>query len=154
MSSLFTRAVNATVTRLTPLWRRIDTGAVHNGCSQQLRSTKEIDMYTTKLASALGAAGLTVLVLAGPAAATPDTGAARNDIGQGPTVDVRRMLNDIDTPLPAADPAAGSESGPSVVQVDDGGLEFLQIGLGALAGAAFTAAGITALRRRQVPRPA
>jgi hypothetical protein len=117
--------------------------------------TKEIDMYhhTTRLASALGTAGLTVLVLAGPAAATPDTGAARNDIGQGPTVDVRRMLNDIDTPLPAADPAAGSESGPTVVQVDDG-LEVLQIGLGALAGAAFTAAAVAALRRRQVPRPA
>ena len=110
--------------------------------------------HSTKLTSALAAAGLTALVLAGAPAAATDTGAARNDIGQGPTVDVRRLLNDIDTPLPAADPAPVSGSGPTLVRVDDNAVEVAQVALGALAGAALTAAGITAVRRRQTPRPA
>jgi hypothetical protein len=125
--------------------------------------------HSNKLASAVGAAGLTVLVLAGPSAAATDTGAARNDIGatqptdtgagrndigQGPVVDVRRMLNDIDTPLPASPAEPQPMSDPTVIRVDDDAIEVLQVGLGVLAGAAFTAAGVAAMRRRHAPHPA
>jgi hypothetical protein len=129
--------------------------------------------HSSKLASAVGAAGLTVLALAGPSAAAidpdtgtgaarndigatrpTDTGASRNDIGQGPAVDVRRMLNDIDTPLPASPAEPQPMSDPTVIRVDDDAIEVLQVGLGVLAGAAFTATGVAAMRRRQAPHPA
>jgi hypothetical protein len=66
------------------------------------------------------------------------------------------LRNDIDTPLSPSAATPAPVDPPSIVVVDDG-LEYVQIGLGALAGAAFTAAGIAALgsRRRQgAPRPA
>jgi hypothetical protein len=163
--------MNTPVTRLTPLWRPVDTGAVGNGCSQPPRCTKEIDMYqhSSKLASAVAAAGLTVLATAGPSAAATDTGAARNDIGttqptdagaarndigQGPAVDVGRVLNDVDTPLPASPAEPRPVSDQSVIRVDDNAIEVLQVGLGVLAGAAVTAAGVAAMRRRHAPHPA
>lgn len=112
-------------------------------------------LSSTQVAAALTIGAFAALAVAGPALADTDQGAARNDTGQAPATDIRQLLNDIDTPLPPAKDVGPAAELPTVLNVD-GGLEVLQIGFGALAGAAFTAAGVAVVsrRRHQLPDPA
>jgi hypothetical protein len=110
-----------------------------------------------RTAAAVAIAAVGGLAAVPAAAADPvDVGAAKHGNVEAPAVDAGRLRNDIDTPLSPSAATPAPVDPPSIVVVDDG-LEYVQIGLGALAGAAFTAAGIAALgsRRRQgAPRPA
>jgi hypothetical protein len=127
-------------------------------------SMKEIDMFQfstlrrTPVAIAVGA--VAVLSLASPAAASDrvDIGAAKHggvQVSQvSPPVDTGRARDDIDTPLPP--PVGIADTGPDIVFVNDDALEYAQIAIAALAGAALTAAGLGSLtaRRRHASRPA
>jgi hypothetical protein len=108
---------------------------------------------TTRLAGALGAGAVVALGTAVPAAAYVDPAQ--------PTVDVGRALRQIDQPR-------GTRHEPlllrrphittHVVEIDDGSVELLQIGLGALGGAALVAGAVAAVgihhRHHHAARPA
>lgn len=119
----------------------------------------------TRLGSALAASAVGALLVAAPAAGavdgpgggappTVDVGKLLNSVDGGtdaggaappPTVDVGKLLNSVDTPpAPAEQPATGIRT----VYIDDG-LEAVQIALGVIAGAAFTAAGVAAVSMRR-----
>jgi len=120
----------------------------------------------TRAASALVAGGLAALALAlAPSASADgsgtgvDPGAARNDIGSEPTVDVRRLLNDIDDPAIA--PRREPVTPPQGVAPADTGLTsddsnpYVGLAIGALAGLAL-GGGATAVvaSRRSHAHPA
>jgi hypothetical protein len=127
-----------------------------------------------KLAAALAAGAFSAVALSGPAMARPDSGTITSgadsvtetewcmggEVRQGRegdvcvqrTGDTGRARNDVGQLPPAID----SDPGSPTLLADDG-LEYIQIGLGALAGAVFTAAAVAALgsrRRQDTPRPA
>lgn len=100
-----------------------------------------------------------------PTGPPPDIGAARNDIGAGTSsspsgqVDVRRLLNDIDTPIApvasAADVTAPTPAPPAagIRPADSAGWDLGELAVGALLGAAATVGGVLIVRRRG-PHPA
>lgn len=137
---------------------------------QELRT--EIDMSQssriTRAASAIGVGGIAVLALFVPSAAfgeppnAPpgvDVGEAMNGNVNPPQVDIRRLLNDIDTPLlapPQTETAQVPVSAPTEVLVDDNSIELLQLAIGAAVGTAVGAAGLavfTARNRRRAAQP-
>jgi hypothetical protein len=110
-----------------------------------------------RTAAAVAVVAVGGLTAAPAVAADPvDVGAAKHGNVDAPPVDMGQLRNDIDTPLiPAADTPAPADSA-SIVLVDDDALEYAQITVAALAGAALTAAGFGAIaaRRRHHAQPA
>lgn len=114
----------------------------------------------TRFASAMGVGAIAVLALFVPTAAfgEPPNGPPGVGVGEAmngnvnpPQVDVRRLLNDIDTPLlapPQTETAQVPVSVPTEVLVDDNSIELLQLALGAAAGTAIGAAGLAAFMAR------
>lgn len=116
----------------------------------------------TRVASAIGAGGITVLALSMPttAFAEPpnwpagvDVGAAKNGNVNPPRIDVRALLRDIDNPLPAYQAPIPAPITAEVL-VDDNSVELLQLALGAAAGTAITVAGLVAFSARNRRRSA
>ena len=83
--------------------------------------------------AALGAAGVLALALAGPAAARPDPG----------TGNIPRCTTGC-----FAGPDGQSFNLPPATQVVDGGVQFVQLGAGILAGVALAGAGAAVASRR------
>jgi hypothetical protein len=109
-----------------------------------------------RTAAAVAIAAVGGLAAVPAAAADPvDVGAAKHGNVETPPVDVGQLRNDIDTPLIPADTPVPADS-PNIVLVDDDALEYAQVTVAALAGAALTAAGFGAIaaRRRHHAQPA
>jgi hypothetical protein len=91
-------------------------------------------------ASALGAAGLIALSLAGPASARPDPGVGNLHEGVGTRQDYT--------------PSDSSPAAPSLPAVDGNPIEYVQLGAGLLAGLALAGAGMAVVSRRAHARAA
>ena len=126
-------------------------------------------MLRTLIADARGASALATGILCALAASAPAVGGAiGNDIGQSEPADVgearpggvqsgytnpdalRRHFG-VRTAPPPATPGTAAE--PTTVVVDDG-LEYGQIGWGALAGAAVASGSVVLVKRRRATQPA
>jgi len=127
--------------------------------NSQQKPRTEIDMsYSsriTRVASAIGVGGIAVLALIVPTAAFGDEHATGPSSGPSSAIDVRAMLRDIESPLPAY-VAPLPYSPPTQVLVDDNSVELLQLAIGAAVGTAVGAAGLavfTARNRRRAAQP-
>ena len=101
---------------------------------------------SARVAAALAAGALSALMVAGPATASIDDGVAGPDDGTPAGVDVGLAKHGNMPPL------TDIETGVSSTSSDDG-LPYMEIGLGALSGAALTAAAVVAFGARRHGRP-
>lgn len=113
-----------------------------------MNGTRHQTPFGPRLAAAAAAGAFGALALAGPAVARPDPGPALPIDGAPQGVDVGLAKHGNMPPL------TETESG---TLTDDDGVAYVQIGLGALSGAAFTAAAavvVIGFRRHGTPHPA